>query len=321
LKVGFTMWEIDPEPSRKIPVHVLAGYLGSGKTTILNQLIGNSRRARLGVIVNDFGAINIDVDAVFTHHGETIGLSNGCVCCTIGDNLSEVLLKLANSATPPDGIIIESSGVARPESVAAHVHCSDKLALAGTAVVVDALNIEEHLADQYVGALVRGQIASASKVILNKCDTLDPDRREALISKIDRIADEGTPVLLGTKPRLRHLGLADIRVMACGIPPVKDDDIPSSRFSSYVFRSNRLFDRKLFSEVMYGLPDWMHRVKGRVVFDEPEKKPFLVHFTPGELNISECASAPPSALALNELVFIGPEKSFTPAIVRRALSE
>ena len=315
------MWEVDSEPSHTISVQVLAGYLGSGKTTILNRLIGNSRCVRLGVIVNDFGAINIDVDAVFTHRGETIGLSNGCVCCTIGDNLSEALLRLANSATPPDSIIVESSGVARPESVAAHVHCSNKLALAGTAVVVDALNIEEHLVDQYVGALVRGQIASASTVILNKCDALDPDKRKELISKISRIAGESTPVLLGTKPRLRHLGLSDIRVMECGIPPKKDDDIPSSKFSSYLFRSNRLFDRKLFSEVMYGLPNWMHRVKGRVVFDEPGKRPFLVHFTPGELNISECVSAPPSALALNELVCIGPEKSFTPAIVRRALSE
>ena len=315
------MWVVDPDSSHTIAVQILGGYLGSGKTTILNRLISNSRCTRLGVIVNDFGAINIDVDTVFTHQGETIGLSNGCVCCTIGDNLSEALLRLANGAMPPDRIIIESSGVARPESVAAHVHCSNKLALAGTAVVVDALNIGEHLADRYVGTLVRAQIASAGKVILNKCDDHDPDRHKELISEINRIAGDGTPVLMGTTPYLRRLRLSDVRDKERGIPPAKDDHAPSSKFSSYIFRSNRPFDRRRFNEVMHGLPDWMHRVKGRVVFDEPGKKPFLVQFTSGELNISECPSAPPSALALNELVCIGPERSFTPAIVRQALSE
>ena len=311
----------DLESSDRIAVHVLAGYLGSGKTTILNHLISNAQRARLGVIVNDFGAINIDVDAVFTHRGETIGLSNGCVCCNIGDSLSDILLKLVGSETPPDSIIIESSGVARPRSVAAHVHCSNKLNLAGTVIVVDALNVEEHLVDRYVGALVRAQIASASKVILNKCDCVALDKRKDLISKIRQIAGESTPVLVGTRPRLQHLRLSDIRVQVYRPGPTEEDDTPSSKFSSYVFRSNRPFERNRFSEMMYGLPDWAHRVKGRVVFDEPGRRPFLVHFTGGELNISECASTSSSALALNELVCIGPERSFTPAIIRQAFSD
>ena len=80
-----------------IPFTVIGGFLGAGKTTLLNRLLRGSTGRRFAVLVNDFGALDIDGSLVADHGGDTIALANGCLCCTIGDSLVETLLACSNS--------------------------------------------------------------------------------------------------------------------------------------------------------------------------------------------------------------------------------
>ncbi len=102
----------------QIPVTIIGGYLGAGKTTLLNSLLSGAHGVKLAVIVNDFGSINIDAALVANRDGETISLTNGCVCCSIGDNLALTLHDLAEQANGPEHVVIEASGVADPSKIA-----------------------------------------------------------------------------------------------------------------------------------------------------------------------------------------------------------
>ena len=101
-------------PLGNIPMTIIGGYLGAGKTTIINRLLSQKHGQRLAILVNDFGALNIDAELIDYHEGDTYGLSNGCVCCSITDDLGTTLAKVTDTNNPPDQIILETSGVAEP---------------------------------------------------------------------------------------------------------------------------------------------------------------------------------------------------------------
>ena len=102
--------------SAPIPVTVIGGYLGSGKTTLLNQVLRQTSQMdsgpRIAVLVNDFGDIGIDGDLIAAADGDTITLTNGCVCCRIGSDLMTALWSVRDRANPPGHVIIEASGIA-----------------------------------------------------------------------------------------------------------------------------------------------------------------------------------------------------------------
>ena len=103
-----------------MPVTVIGGYLGAGKTKLLNRLLAEAEGRRLAVLVNDFGEVNIDAALIANRDGETISLTNGCVCCSIGDNLGMTLYDLAERPDGPEHILVEASGVADPARIAGY---------------------------------------------------------------------------------------------------------------------------------------------------------------------------------------------------------
>lgn len=107
-----------PSPATAaIPVTIVGGFLGAGKTTFLNHLLKTSG-ARYAVLVNDFGAVNIDASLIARHDGTTMTLANGCVCCSIGDGFLDTLGNVLDARIPFDHIIIEASGVGDPWRIA-----------------------------------------------------------------------------------------------------------------------------------------------------------------------------------------------------------
>lgn len=153
---------------------LIGGYLGAGKTTLLNHLLATCDDRRLGVVVNDFGAINIDASLIASRSDSRINLTNGCICCGMSDGFHDALEQLMSGTTPPDHIVVEASGVADVQQLAQYGHMPG-MQLDGVLVVADAETVTEKVNDRYVGATVRRQLAAADLLVLNKIDLLHAD--------------------------------------------------------------------------------------------------------------------------------------------------
>jgi G3E family GTPase len=166
-----------------IPFTVIGGFLGAGKTTLLNRLLAGATGRRFAVLVNDFGALDIDGKLVAAHGGDTVALANGCLCCTIGDSLIETLLRLLEQPERFDHIVVEASGVADPARLADIAVIEPRLVRDGVIVVVDAAEVQVRAADRRVGDTVLRQIKAADLLVLNKIDLADdPDATRAWLT-------------------------------------------------------------------------------------------------------------------------------------------
>lgn len=159
--------------TNNIPVSVIGGYLGSGKTTLINQLLRNADGRKLAVLVNEFGALPIDADLIEAQSDTMISISGGCVCCSYGNDLIQALLEISKLESAPDHILIESSGVALPGAIAASVSINGNFEIAGIITVVDSELILEQASNEYIGDTIERQLGDSDIVLLNKCDLVD----------------------------------------------------------------------------------------------------------------------------------------------------
>ena len=163
-----------------IPLTVIGGYLGAGKTTLVNHLLRHPDGRRIGVIVNDFGSLAIDASLLApSAGGDLVSLPNGCVCCTVGAGLHEALETLAAAGRGLDHVVIEVSGVADP-SVAAAWGTVPPFEPAGVIVLADATSVVQRSRDRYVGGEVARQLAGADLVVVTKTDACDEVELDAV---------------------------------------------------------------------------------------------------------------------------------------------
>lgn len=154
----------------RIPFTVIGGFLGAGKTTLLQRWLQAAAGRRIAVLVNDFGAINLDAALVAQAGADTIALSNGCVCCSIGDDLSAALLRVLATQPPFDAVVVEASGVSDPWRIAQFALAEPRLALHGVIVLVDAAGLAAQLADPLLADTLQRPLAHADMVVLNHAD-------------------------------------------------------------------------------------------------------------------------------------------------------
>lgn len=153
-----------------LPVTVISGYLGSGKTSLVNHILRHANGRRIMVMVNDFGELNIDADLLESADDDTMTLSNGCVCCTMGAELLYALGDALDRRPRPDYLVIEASGVADPQKIAAAAHAEPEMRYCGVVTMADAANIAPLLADRRIGHQVAGQIEGADLLLVTKTD-------------------------------------------------------------------------------------------------------------------------------------------------------
>ena len=154
----------------RIPFTVLGGFLGAGKTTLLTRWLAAADGLRIAVLVNDFGAINVDAALVQQAGSGAIALSNGCVCCAIGDDLSAAITTVLQASPPFDAVVVEASGVSDPWRIAQHALAEPRLQLQAVLLLVDAAALAGHLADPLLTDTLTRPLAHADLVVLNHAD-------------------------------------------------------------------------------------------------------------------------------------------------------
>jgi G3E family GTPase len=157
-----------------IPVTVIGGYLGSGKTTLVNHLLRNASGLRLAVLVNEFGELAIDEDLIEAEDDDIISIAGGCVCCSFGSDLTGALMDMAKLDPQPDHVLIESSGVAIPSAIVGSVSLLKGFRTDGIVILADAETVQKSAHDKYMGDTVLRQIADANIIVLNKTDLVNP---------------------------------------------------------------------------------------------------------------------------------------------------
>jgi G3E family GTPase len=276
-----------------VPVTVVGGPLGAGKTTLLNHLLQHAPAGqRLGVIVNDFGSIDVDAALIVGVSGDMVQLGNGCICCTKQGDLLEALARVLGVPEPPDHLIIETSGVSDPRRVAATLEAWASRELASIDAVVVVLDVERY--GQLGGReriVAGGQIAAADILVLNKIDLVDEPTLAALEAKVRRRsrggrilrADHGrvAPALvLGVAAfdpaRLAELPPIDVHVHEADEPHDHLHD-HGTEFWTWSFRSERPLSARRLRKAVNELPPQVVRAKGTVHLASHPGKRAVMH--------------------------------------------
>ncbi len=284
-----------------MPLTVIGGFLGSGKTSLLNHILSGTEGERIAVLVNDFGALNIDARLIVAVEGETVSLANGCICCSIRDDLLSEVLRLLALEPRPERIVIETSGVSQPIAVAETFQApaiQGLVDLDGMIGVLDA----DLLLDPEAGYsdLAYDQVRTADLVVLNKCDLAPPERRTALKESVRRILPRARlwETSFGRVPLdLIFAGRGPGMERAAQTPPA-----PHPHFQSWVHRDRRPLTFTALQRAVEALPSEVYRAKGTVRLD-------LAGGETGELQMTgrRCwvRLRAPDPEACTELLFIG----------------
>lgn len=272
-----------------VPVTVIGGFLGAGKTSVVNHLLAHAQGRRLGVIVNDFGSINIDAALVVGVEGDMVQLSNGCICCSIREDLVEGMQRLLDRPEPPDHVIIEASGVSDPRGVAATLQQRVSRQVAAIDAVVVVIDVEQHLQHGLRERIVAGgQLAAADILVLNKIDLVDDAELESLEAKLRR-RSRGGRVLRATHGKVAPalvLGVGAFdpeRLADAGAPPsvhVREAGEANdhthdhaAEYWTWSFQSERPLSAKRLRRVVDHLPASVVRAKGTVhLASHPEQR-------------------------------------------------
>lgn len=297
-------------PRPRIPLTVIGGFLGAGKTTLLNHLLSEARGQRIAALVNDFGAINLDRALIASQSAEAIELTNGCVCCTLGDDLTDTLIRLLASPQPPEAIVIEASGVSDPWRLAQVGLADPALALNAVLVLADADALPEQAADPLLADTIQRQLRAADLLVLNKCELPDDEALQALRRWLDAEAP-GTPRIETTQARVpaQLLGMplhAGPRQPQLGQAPrlVKPVD-HSHTFDTWSLEEAPVFSARALRALLKAMPRGVLRLKGLVRTDEHALAELHFAGRHGSLRAAPPGAASAAAGAHDTLVAIG----------------
>lgn len=251
-----------------IPLTVICGYLGSGKTTLINNILQSTKKP-IGVLVNDFGELNIDEQLILNQDDLTIALTNGCVCCNLNDDLGASLEFMLDQDI--DAVLLESSGVALPVKMSNYGSTWPGYNLNQTITVVEGRTIKDLLSDKFVSRTVEAQIIQSDLIYLNRFSTEDVE----LISKLN------SEYLVDDEKEILYESIFDIKNLLLKSKGLPYED--HNQLKSDVLQINHPIDEKTILKFIRENPG-IERLKGWI--SDSDKNTWLVQKTRSECNFS-----------------------------------
>jgi len=273
-----------PEPRTPVPVLLVTGFLGAGKTTLVNQVLAQAAGRRIAAVVNDFGAINIDAELIAGASDGVVSLANGCICCTLEGDLLRTLAGLLRRTPRPEAIVIETSGVADPADIVRNLMnpvIFREAPLETVLCVVDAAGTEG-LDD----ALLRSQVLAADIVALSKLDLVAVTERDRVRAAVAAVKPQAivTEAVHGRLPlELLLQAMPDARLPSREIArsrPISD------RWETTTWVSDRPISLKRLQDAIGQMAPKLARVKGLFQAVEYPGRSFLLQFAAGRATVS-----------------------------------
>jgi G3E family GTPase len=266
--------------TKAIPVTILTGFLGAGKTTLLNELIQSQPNTRFAIIENEFGEIGIDNELVIGADEGIFEMANGCICCSLNDELTELLIKLIRSDHEFDHLIIETTGMAEPDAVAASFLADPGIQeffkLDGTVCLVDARNVGEMLQERIE---VKKQIVFADHILINKQSEVDKEKLEnikQILSNLNPFASISFSDFAKTEENLLQLKAYDSKNLEDKIGKIGHHHHHHDDVATHSFVFEEAFDllklRHWINVLLMIQGSRIYRIKGVVNFQFKEER-------------------------------------------------
>ena len=260
-----------------VPFTVIGGFLGAGKTSLLNHLLAQSSGIRCAVLVNDFGDLNIDESLISSHDGQTISLANGCVCCSISNDFNQTVINLVKRIEEFDQVVVEASGVSEPDRIMDIARLDPELSPGGIVVLVDAAEVQNRSTDRYINNIVLKQLQTAELLIVNKTDLVSREKLAELEAWLEDVSPNAVrlntsggvvPVQMIFGEKIKSNGFSD---KADGeTNRTEDSNYPhhNHQFKSLALNSSKQLNRKTFELWCEALPPSVIRGKGILYFGD-----------------------------------------------------
>ncbi|PGM96713.1 CobW family GTP-binding protein [Bacillus cereus] len=266
-----------------IPVTILTGFLGSGKTTLLNRILSEDHGQKLAVIVNEIGQIGIDNQLIMNVEEEIMEMTNGCLCCTVREDLLVALKQLldvkAEGKMDFDGLVIETTGLANPGPIIQTFFLDPIIQSAyqinGVVTVVDSYHIHKHFEK---GLEAKEQIAFADVVLVNKLDLIEESEKENLLHELQGI-NPTAKLIEATNCEVDIPSLLQIQTFKTKdtlqiYPHTEHNHLEGVK--SFVLREERPLDLQKLNEwmsaVVQELGEYLYRYKGILSIDGVDKR-------------------------------------------------
>lgn len=300
------------DPSVAVPVTIIAGFLGAGKTTLLTRLLHEASGIRYGVLVNDFAAINVDAKLIQDIAPDRIALTNGCVCCTISDDLLSAALKLRSGQPRPEHILVECSGVSDPRAVARALTgelAGGAFSIQALVCLVDAANVMGLDFDDTEAVI--DQAAASDLVLINKCDISEM----SLVESIEHMLRDAQPLMRIARTTNAEVPLS-LLTGTFAVPSIEtarhgaeqDDHHHADAFTSRAWRFGSPLSLESFQAAVRRLPPSVYRAKGVLRFTDRPGQRAAFQLVGGRSELQFCAD--PGETSESLVVAIGRASRF-----------
>jgi len=278
----------DSNARDRLPVTVIAGFLDSGKTTLLNHILSNRQGLKIAVIVNEIGAVGIDGELVIAADDSMVELANGCICCSINNDLVDAVFRVLQRAENIDYLVVECSGLADPLPIVLTFLRSEFRDLVRVDSIVTVADAENFSLDLFASIAAQNQLRYADTILLNKCDLADAARLQAIEEKIREVR-QGARIAHASYCRVPLALILSVGLFQSARISADSSDhahIVEDGYETLSFESEQPLSADRFQQFLEGLPENVFRGKGLLWIKDSDKR-WIFHLVGQRFTLDE----------------------------------